>query len=289
MTTIDTHPIRLRRQNGMKGIKHLVEYLSFHHRIYVRSRDREIQRTARDRALQALSVTDEDAYHDLATADATRFKHESMSYLRACWIAEQFGIDTSRYRREILKIVPRLHAHLPTRGIDQRMGFAVLFANLGIPRPETEQQVYPYSLIAKHAPLLFYLDSPARPYALTHEIFSMTARGSRAFPFPNEQDERYAKEIVKQLLEHSIEAESLDIAAELLVNLVQLGEAESPIAQRALEFVLQEQNEDGSFGNYAAQEILLRKSNPRYDIQVGGYLHTTYVCIWALLEMSAHH
>lgn len=286
--TLEVDPIRLRRDKGMKGIKHFVEYLAFQQVVSDWASDPEIERTARERALAALRVVDEDGYHDLAAAGPERFNQESMSYLRACRIAEQLGRDTSRYRREILEILPRIHAHLPGRGVDQRMEFAVLLAQLGMARPESEDQIYPRSLIARHAPLSFYLASPERPYALTHEIFGMTARGTRAFPFPNEDDERYAKATVERLLDRAVESESTDIAAELLLNLVELGEPGAPVARRATQYLYRAQNADGSFGNYEAEAAALREIDPRYDIGVGAYLHTTYVAVWALIEASRH-
>ena len=286
MTTIDVDPVRLRREKGMKGIKHLVEYLDSHLLAYQWSDDPETVRIARERILDSLRVTDEDAYHNLASVDARRFRQDSMSYLRACWIAEQLGKDTSRYRLEINRILPKLHAHLSTRGVDQRMGFALLFSQLDLPRPETEEQIYPESLIARHAPTSYYFSSPDRPYDITHEVFAMTGHGARPFPFPAAEDERYAKRTVKELLRHHVRETNLDLAAEFLVTVVQLGEADSAIARQAREFIFRGQNEDGSFGSYAREGAVMRRRNPRYDVRIGGNLHTTMVCIWALIETS---
>ena len=289
MTTIDVHPIRLRKEKGMKGIKHMVEYLDFHYLVYKGSNDPEIKTTALERALKILRVTNEDAYHNLASVGTTRFKEDSMSYLRACWLAEQLGKHTSAYRREIKKVLRRIHAHLPTRGVDQRMGFALLFSQLGLPRPEREEDIYPESLIANRAPMAYYLSSPDRPYDLTHEIFAMTGCGTRPFRLPSKEDAWYAKEIVRHLLKYYILEKNVDLAAELLVNLVQLGEADSAIAKQAREFIFEEQNKDGSFGKYAREAVLMKRRNPRYDVRIGGNLHTTEVCIWALVEITSRN
>ena len=282
--TLDVHPLRLREEKGMKGIKHMVEFLNFHNVVYRWSDDRDVRRTARERALATLRVTNDDAYHNLAAVDDRRFKQDSMSYLRACVLAEQFEADTRRYRLEIEKILPRLHAHLPARGIDQRMGFAVLFRQLGLAAPERETDVYPRSLIAQQVPMSYYLSAPDRPYDITHEIFAMTRRGTQPFPFRSEDEERYARTMVRQLLSHFMQGGNVDLSAEFLVNLAQLGEARSALARQAREFIFQSQNPDGSFGNYSRAGIVMRQRNPRYDVRIGGNLHTTLVCIWALVE-----
>ena len=287
MATIDVHPIRLREEKGMKGIKHLVEYLDFHYLAYRASVDPQIKAASRKRAMDVLRVTEDGVYHNLASVDDRRFKQDSMSYLRACWLAEQFEFETTRYRREIEKVLPRIYRHLPTRGVDQRMGFALLFRQLGYSRPETEEQIYPESLIANHQPVSYYLRAPDRPYDLTHEVFDMTERGARSFPFPSPADERYAKGMVRRLLNHSMGQGNIDLTGEFLVNLVELGEARSAVAHEAREFIYRGQNRDGSFGNYEKEALAMRIRNPRYDVRIGGNLHTTMVCIWALVEMGA--
>ena len=284
--TLDVHPLRLRKEKGMKGIKHMVELLNFLNVVYRWSDDTDIRRTARARALATLRVTNDDDYHNLAAVDDRRFKQDSMSYLRACVLAEQFEADTSRYRLEIKKILPRLHAQLPSRGIDQRMGFAELFRQLELPAPERKADVYAQSLIAKQVPRNYYLSAPDKPYDITHEIFALTRNGTKPFPFRNEGEDRYARTMVRQLLSHFMGQDNVDITAELLVNLAQLGEADSALARQAREYIFQSQNPDGSFGNYARAGIVMRQRNPRYDVRIGGNLHTTLVCIWALVETA---
>lgn len=284
MTTIDVHPLRLREQKGMKGIKHMVEYLDFHYLVHQWSDDQELKKEARDRALKLLKVIEEDAYHNLASLDDKRFRGESMSYLRACWLATKFGINTHRYHSEIKKILPRLYDHLPTRGVDQRMGFALLLSQLGYDRPETEEQIYPESLIARQVPIAYYFTSADKPYDITHEIFALSARGTRPFDVPNPESDRYARETVRSLLRRSMRAGNIDIAGELLVNLSQLGEGKTVLTDEAKEMLFRGQNKDGSFGNYEKEAAAMKTRNPRYDVRIGGNLHTTMVCTWALTE-----
>ena len=54
---------------------------------------------------------------------------------------------------------------------------------------------------------------------------------------------------------------------------------------RAMEYIRSRRNADGSFGEIYDQETIRRqKRNPTYDVNIGGTLHTTYVCLWALTQ-----
>jgi hypothetical protein len=283
---LDLDPIKLREERGMKGIKHFVEYLDLLHLAYQWPADPALSAAARARAVEVLAVTDAPAYHSLGAADDQRFREDSMSYLRACMLAERFGKDTARYRGEIEELLPRLYGHLSSRGVDQRMGFALLLGQLELPRTEAEGEVYPESLIARRAPLSYYAGGRDRPYDITHEIFAMTWRGARALPFPDKGDARYAEETVSALLTAALERGDLDLGAELLVNLAELGRADSELARKARAWILDSQNADGSWGRYEEEARQLAETRPRYSVPIGGYLHTTMVCAWALVVTS---
>ena len=282
--TLDVHPVRVRRELGMKGVKHFVEYLDL---LFLARRQRgsaDLAAAAQRHAEAALRAIEKPDYHDLALADERRFREDSMSYLRACWLAEQFGVGTTRYRAEIEKVLPRIYAHLPGRGVDQQMGFAVLFRQLGFAAPQSLGAVYAQSNVARHQPLSYFLVSGDRPYDLTHEIFAITERGAAAFRVPLREDEDYARETVRSLLELSLDEGNLDLTGELLVNLCELGESRSQLAVRAIDTIYGAQNRDGSFGIYDPEQAKVLKGNPRYDARIGGNLHTTMVCCWGLFE-----
>lgn len=279
-------PRRIRDELGMKGVKHFVEYLDLLYHIHRHAPDAPLAVEARARAHEALGAVGQADYHQLATVDERRFRQDSMSYLRACRLAEVFGWDTERYRREIAGVLPRIVAHLPSRGVDQRMGFALLFEQLGLPVVEPLAAIYPGSLIARRVPLEYYWVSADRPYDITHEVFAMTKRGTRAFPFSDAADGNYARQTVRALLEESLRRGQIDIAAELLTNLAYLGETSTPLARVARDRILRTQNPDGSFGQYDETAARRLKGNPLYDVRIGGNLHTTMVVVWALVECA---
>merc|ERR1712125_107478 len=83
----------------------------------------------------------------------------------------------------------------------------------------------------------------------------------------------------------------LDIACEMIESLADLGgrPRTSELLQRAREKVVQEgQNADGSFGDYDRMQEEQRavRGNPRYDVRIGGTLHTTMVCLRSLIRSS---
>lgn len=283
---LDVDPMRVRDELGMKGVKHFVEYLSLLHQAHRMDETSAFGKEVQTRAVEVLRVVELDGYHVLSNVDDRRFRQDSMSYLRAALLAKRFGVSSARYRRELEAVLGRLKRALPTRGVDQRMGFAFLLAELGFDAPETRESIYPESLIARQVPLAYYLVSPDRPYDITHEIFAMTGRGTRPFPFPRPQDQDYARRTVEALLSRSLKTANLDLAAEFLVNLAYLGQASSPLAEQAREFIFRGQNPDGSFARYDAARARQAKGNPRYDVRIGGNLHTTMVCIWALIETA---
>ena len=84
--------------------------------------------------------------------------------------------------------------------------------------------------------------------------------------------------------------DALDAACELLANLGQLGaraggDALGELYRQAADYVASRRNADGSFGEtHDAARVRAAKGNPAYDVEVGGTLHTTFVCLWALAQ-----
>lgn len=112
----------------------------------------------------------------------------------------------------------------------------------------------------------------------------------------------YALRTVSTLLRLYARRDTLDIACEFVVNLGQLGvrvdRRRPPGVQpddntrkleglylSAVDYIKSRRNADGSFGESHDQAyIKLAKKNGAYDTDLGGTLHTTYVCLWALTQ-----
>lgn len=179
-----------------------------------------------------------------------------------------------------------------------------------------ELAVFKTTLLWRQVPVGWYMLSPERPYDISHEIFALTDDGRYPFPFKPDQDlieagpsfalveetgddtvrfYRYALDTVTKLLRVYMHRDQLDIVCEFVVNLGQLG-IRIPRSRRkrsdihvlyrtAIDYVRSRRNHDGSFGEmHDVDMIRLRKKNAIYDPDVGGTLHTTYVCLWALTQ-----
>ncbi|KAJ8610287.1 hypothetical protein CTAYLR_009071 [Chrysophaeum taylorii] len=178
-----------------------------------------------------------------------------------------------------------------------------------------EIAVFKTSLIWRMVPLGWYELSPERPYDITHEIFALTGDGRHPFPFfqadaspsplvaadelPLDNPTQYydyAVDTVANLLRLQMRRDALDVVCEYVVNFGQLGiraergraYVDNEIAGlylTAIDYIKARRNADGTFGeSHDSAFIRLRKNNLNYDTRVGGTLHTTYVCLWALTQ-----
>lgn len=287
---LDVTPWKL-RDKGMKGLKHFVEKVQLLR--YLAEwpgqggpDDVAIADEARALAVATLHLVTDERFHTLKTAEDRRFREDSMSYLRALWLAERFGYDRAPLHAHVAPMLPRFAADARRRGFDQRMAIAFLLTELGHAHHETPEDVFASSRIGSKIAPQYWQQHPSNSYDLTHEIFAMTHRGARPFPFQDPSQAKYAAFMVKSLLGAHMKMNNPDIAAELLINHVQLKLAPGEAVAAGRAFVLKSQNKDGTFGSYDEAALRKRKSNPNYTAAVGGFLHTTMVCVWALMETS---
>ena len=242
-----------------------------------------------------------------------------MSYLRALWLAGELGVGgdlAARWRARAAAAVPALWRHLPSRGVDQRLNFAKLLRDLDLATEADlvalERRTLRETHISRRRPLVWFLAAADRPYDLTHEVFALTRDGRGAFPAAGDPaaafavdsrgalaagdpegpapDHAYALATAAALLKVCVRRDALDAACELLANLGQLGAragagALGELYRQAQDYVASRRNADGSFGEtHDAVRVRAAKRNPAYDVEVGGTLHTTYVCLWALAQ-----
>lgn len=147
------------------------------------------------------------------------------------------------------------------------------------------QELVPKTTIVARKPTSWFYAASHRVYDLSHEIFALTKRGTVPVMYLRDTDVTYAEQLVTDMYHHYHAEGMLDIECELVINMAQLNSSRiKPTMLAAREALLQRQNEDGSFGQYAHLQHL---QAPNYDIQIGGNLHTTLVCVWALVATTA--
>lgn len=283
--TLDVDPERLRSERGMHGHKHVTELLALLRLVDRWPGDPALSARARAMAHAYLDkVATRPEFHDMARLDAAEYQAASMSWLRACAYAEELGWDTAAWRKAIHADQARLDAHLASRGIEQRMAFALLYGTLGLPGAERLVDLYPHTAIAEQRDFGWFVEKPERGYDFTHEVFALTARGTARPPWRSDAEQRYAERAAYLLLHVHMTEKGHDLTAELMLSRRWLGAPIDDQLAYARGWMLASQNPDGTFGFHTESLIRQQKGNPRYDVRVGGYLHTTMIALWALME-----
>ncbi len=275
LDALDVDPAALRARN-IKGKKKLVEALDAYYRLYQIARPGERGKLlARVAALA--KPTSEDAYHDMLTVDDQVFKEDATSYLRAAFLLDRMGLDTTRYRRAIAACKARLDAHMKERGPHQRRAFHTYYQHFGLAEPFPLEGALADGLVARRADpdAMERMDA----YALTHEVFAAYAFGDdlETYAFGT-ADRAYLRAALAKLGARALADHDADLVAEIVTCLRLLGMLDEPFFARGLAFLLAAQNLDGSWGHY-------EKLRARFGdfVKQGYYLHTTMVAVEALV------
>ncbi len=271
---LEVDPISLRK-HGVKGKKKLVEIVDGYYRLAQVSEGSEKERLLAEGRRRS-AITYETAYHDMATVSDKEFKEDATSYLRAAVLMDRMGLDTTLYRSEILKIKPRLDAHLEQRGPHQRIAFDWYYRHFGLEPPFPLSGSLARGQIARR-PNPERIDA-AVAYDITHEIFIPYEYGERldADPFTLD-DKAYLKTALAFLINRFIERENPDLVGELVSCLRYLKLVEEPAYRDGLHYLFKAQNQDGSWGDAVKAKRAFGAFGPQ-----GQILHTTVVVVDAL-------
>lgn len=268
-------PLEL-RQKGIKGKKKLVELID----AYVRLHDiaPEAERPALLERIRAVAApTYRPEYHDMQRIGDVPFKQDATSYLRAAYLLEHVGLETTLYRKEIAAIQPRLDAQMKRRGAHQRMAFHWYYQHFGLMEPFPLDQGYQQGVIASRRDPYEFAD-PMQVYALTHEIFVPYRFGEKLdADFFDEEEKSYLRHALDRLTVHYLMRNDPDLVSELVSCIRFLKLTDLPVYREALAYLLAAQLPDGKWGSY-------EHVRPRLGdyVEQGFYLHTTAVAIDAL-------
>jgi uncharacterized protein DUF6895 len=267
------------QKHGVKGKKKLAEildvYLSFHRSA---SDPRERQKVL-DRVAGLVEQTGSPEYHNLAGVPDKEFTENSMSYLRVVWLMKLLGLDTTGYLDEVRAIKPRLDEHMKKRGPWQRAMFAEYYDRFGLAKPEALRSTpLAQGVISRRLPLDRFDDNAS--YDLTHEVFVAFDYGfQKTQKVLAAGDLAYAREVLPRLIDRYRERKNPDLLAEFVSCVTYLGWHADPSYRRGIDYLLDHQNPDGTWGDYERH----RATYGRYlDQEV--YLHTTMVVTEALIE-----
>ncbi len=278
LESLAVDPVKLKYDLGLKGKKKFVELLDSYLILYQTTTDPQEKLDYLTIVENLTNVTYEIQYHDLNVINDTLFRQDSTSYLRAWYIMTQFGLNTSYYEDEIAKVMPRMTAHLPTRGINQKMVFVFYYEQLGYPIDYTLEQLFNYSVVRDRN--LKENLSDLDLYFITHEIFVLHDDDKMSILTDNDID--YVKEIIQYHVNRTISVNNVDLLSELVMIMTYLGFENMTLYKSALEYILTNQNANGSFGYYEQYREPYAELGISVDIQL--YLHTTEVTLRALNE-----
>lgn len=261
------------RDKELKGKKKFVELLDTYARLYrIASAQERPALLARINQLE--QITQQASYHDMNELDDVAFKQDATSYLRAAFLLERLGFDTSKYQEHIRLAKGRIDAHLPSRGSHQQMAFALYYEHFKLPFP-SQIKAAPSLIQSRKDPYSYtILDA----YHLTHEIFVPYEFGDKlgAQPF-NPEELAYLERTIHRLLIYYMMRQNADLVAELLMCMKYLKREGSELYDEATLYLLKAQNDDGSWGRYQSQAKKYGE-----DLDVALYLHTVMVVIDAL-------
>lgn len=277
LDTLRVDPLEL-RAHGIKGKTKLVELLDAYYRLWqIAAPDEKARLLERIRGV--VSITYDDRYHDMLSISDEWFKQDSTSYLRAAVVMGRLGLDTQRYRREIMKINQRLNSQMSRRGAHQRSVFHWYYQEFALQEPFPLGSALEGGVIAQRRdPAGMSMDDV---YMLTHEIYVPYEFGDRLDVDPfTEGDKAYVHAALRLLIQRYMSRNNPDLVAELLECQHLLRMQAEPSYHEATDFLLRSQNPDGSWGSYPRERQRLGDF-----VRQGYQLHTTLVAIDALTEV----
>jgi hypothetical protein len=271
-------PVAL-REHGIKGKKKLAEAIAVYSLVLRYEDDPDDVRRFRSRILELAATTDRPDYHNMGTCDAKEFKQDSMSYLRVMWLLKRAGLDTSGYLDALQSAKERFDAHISERGAWQRAMFARYYDDFGLEKPPAlSAHQLDSGVVAARLPVEQY--DRFRAYQLTHEIFVAFHYGSAADQTTfTPQDLAYLAGVLPPLIDRNIELGDADLLSELVTSMALLGLRVHPATKRGVDYLLEHQNADGTWGDYEAERA---RMGDLVDQHL--YLHTTVAAVQALLE-----
>jgi len=278
LDALDLDPVELSRR-GIKGKKKLAEILDCYVTLLKHLKNSTERRALRQRLEVLAQHVARPEYHDMQEVSDREFTENSMSYLRVAWLLENVGLSTERYRTEILKIQPRLDAHLPGRGPWQQAMFLDYYNRFGLTKPVgLSRAPLGAGLIARRHPHSQYTVSEV--YDLTHEVFVAFEYGNQRTQTTFSRDDlNYVRAILPILVARFTAAKDPDLVGELTSCLTYFGWQTMPAHRQAVNFLLDSQNTTGSWGSYEAYRSRFGKY-----LEYHAYLHTTMVVLQPLLE-----
>jgi hypothetical protein len=290
LNNLTVDPLELEKK-GMKGKKHFVEKLFTFYQLYFYTADSEKREMYRKILKQMFKIAENDGYH-LIEDDEVPFKRDIVSYIHACYLMEQLGFDSHNYKRHIRDLLSRIERHMPTRNASVQMMLIYCLRGLGIETKYTIKPILKSTLVYNLEKLgtinVFEFKYNSYMLGICHEIFAISEYGRKKIDLLRKGKKDYLQDTLKSSIEQILSSGDLrylDLLAEMLISLKYLNCENLPEYRKGIHFIINHQNKNGSFGDYERFRSYFAQKG--VDIDIKWYLHTTEVCLWALLTESA--
>jgi hypothetical protein len=289
---LEVDPVELMK-HGVKGKKKLAEILGVYRNFWNHTTDPAERNAILGRVRELAVQAERPDYHDMATCSDKEFLQNSMSYFRVMWLLREFGINVSRYLDQVRRVLPRMNEHFKKRGPWQRAMFAEYYDDFGLEKPPILRQHMEMrgGVIARRLPADKYdpprttedgrvIKSTHDSYDLTHEVFVAFNYGLQHTQNRFGPDElAYTREVLPVLVRRYVSENNPDLCAEMISCMTYLGYHDDPAYREGLDYLLDSQNPNGTWGDY---ERYRRYYGKYLDQHV--YLHTSMVACRALME-----
>jgi hypothetical protein len=273
---LEVDPVAL-IDRGVQGKKKLAEILAAYLYLLRYATDANEQPRLLGRVRELAAQADRPEYHNMLECDLREFNKNRMSYLRAAWLLELLGQDTSFYRTQLIEMRPRLESEIARRPPIQPSRIAVYYDHFGWAKPDT--------LYASEGGVLERRPPAARfraltGYALAHEVSAAFGYGLRRTQDVLDRDDLdYLQRVLPGLVTRFAGRKNIDLVAELISVMTYLELHELPAYRTGIGFLLRSQNSDGSWGEHEQHRAAYGDG-----VDQKFYLHTTMVTLRALLE-----
>lgn len=265
---------------GISGRKKLAEALDAYGALLAVSSGAE-QASVKADISKLAEYTKSDWFHDLNSMGQKDFQADSLSYLRIATLLKEAGLDVSDYVTRIGASRARLDADAQGRGWWQRVAQARYYEILGLEGVNwgVMDAMDRWALKRREAPRPG--SDPRQIYNFCHEIFIAYDYGSQMDSLMLDPEDRiYAAHALMAYLDWCLKVNFPDLAAECVSSLAYVGAAGDPFTIKGIDYLLNAQNADGSWGDY--KKIEARTANPKVHF----YLHSVIVALRAFTDVQ---
>lgn len=268
------NPTSFEVSNG--GFIEMGEEINLFYILYLNSDNVEKKAFYEDKIIETVDKLNSNWFFHMQRAS------EITPYLLTTKIAERVGYDTTKFHKFIQEEIISLNDQ--SRPITYVLLDEALLYDLGYASKESLEKIKEQAVIATliKNPELNPLNQKDIPdnlmenffYDVIHEVFAASSLGEHDPKWLlSEEEVEFVEDVVEEGFLRYLSGKEVDLLGELVVCAKIMGHVDFPEFEKAIEIIVDAQEEDGSFGEVQRMKNLGRKSF---------YRHGVLVSVWAL-------